>query len=365
MSAITTPIVRPATAARQALNSLARTGIRALGAHRLYLSVILAYAATCLAVGYITGTSQLVTVRFYSSSFVMFISLFLGVLVLGHPFWMMFIVRPKGSITIAICRDFNSRFLQSDRIAGFLVATALTPLFFSSFSSFKRLIPSLVGYSWDPAFMQWDRWLHGGKHAWQLWHSALSTPLVTSVINVTYNVWLFVLFFTFIWQTASTKNPQLRMQFLMSFLFVWMGLGTVLAMALASGGPVYYGRLTGLADPYAPLMKYLYAVNENYPVWSLKVQERLWTTFQTGGTDLGSGISAMPSLHVASSVLFACLGWRTSRAAGIAYTLFAFIIMIGSVHLGWHYAIDGYVSAVAVLAIWWATGWGLRRYSAT
>ncbi len=364
MRAITTTIVRPATGSRQALNSLARAGIRALKLHRVYLAVILAYAAACFATGRLAGTREVVDIKLYGGAFVLLVAVFMVVLVLGHASWMAVFVRPKGSLFAAIGRDFKARFVQADRFAGFLAASALAPLFFSSFGSFKRMIPALVPFSWDPAFMQWDRWLHGGEHAWRLLQPVLGTPVVTSAVNFAYNAWFFVLIFTFIWQAASMRDPRLRMQFLISFLLTWIVLGTVLGTAFASGGPVYYGRLTGLADPYAPLMNYLQTVNEHYPVWSLSVQENLWATYQAGGTDFGSGISAMPSLHVATAVLFACLGWRTSRAAGIAFTAFAFAILIGSVHLGWHYAIDGYVSAVAVLAIWWATGWGLRRASA-
>ena len=361
MRAITSTIVRPATGYRKALNLLAGAAGRALKIHRVYLGVILAYVAACLAVSRLAGTREIVEISFYSGMFTMLIAVFMVVLVLGHASWMAALVRPKGSLFAAIGRDFKTRFLQTERIAGFLAASVLAPLFFSAFGSFKRMIPALVPFNWDPAFMQWDRWLHGGEHAWRLLQPILGTPLVTSAVNFAYNTWFFVLFFTFIWQAASTRDARLRMQFLLSFLLTWIVLGTVLGTAFASGGPVYYGRMTGLADPYAPLMKYLYSVNELYPVWSLSVQEKLWATYQAAGTDFGSGISAMPSLHVATAVLFACLGWRTSRAAGIAYTAFAFVILIGSVHLGWHYAIDGYVSAVAVLAIWWATGWSLRR----
>jgi hypothetical protein len=41
-------------------------------------------------------------------------------------------------------------------------------------------------------------------------------------------------------------------------------------------------------------------------------------------------------------------------------TLFAIVIFIGSIHLGWHYAIDGYASALATAAIWIAVGRLLR-----
>jgi hypothetical protein len=42
--------------------------------------------------------------------------------------------------------------------------------------------------------------------------------------------------------------------------------------------------------------------------------------------------------------------------AGRALAAFAVVIFLGSVMLGWHYAIDGYVGAAGVAAIWWWCG---------
>jgi hypothetical protein len=61
-------------------------------------------------------------------------------------------------------------------------------------------------------------------------------------------------------------------------------------------------------------------------------------------------------MHVGSATLLALFGWRLNRAAGIALTIFAVLIMLGSVHLGWHYAIDGYVAALGTTLIWFITG---------
>ena len=64
----------------------------------------------------------------------------------------------------------------------------------------------------------------------------------------------------------------------------------------------------------------------------------------------------MPSMHNATAVLFALLGWQVSRAHGIALTFFAILIFIGSIHLGWHYAIDSYAGIAIACVTWWVAG---------
>lgn len=363
MSAVSTSIDRSADGLRRSVVEFGVACRQAVREHSLYLAIILFYPLACLAIGWITGTAHVISISFYAGAFILLITAFSVAFVLGHAIWTAVFVRPSDSLFLAIGRDLKDRILTKQRIAGFLVVCAMAPLFFSTFGSFKRMIPLLNPFRWDATLMSWDRWLHFGEHPWRLLQPVLGTPYVTTAINFCYNLWFFVLFFTFIWQAMSCKRPMLRMQFLIGFLLTWIVLGTVLATFLSSAGPVYYGRVTGLADPYSPLMTYLYSVNESFPVWALDVQERLWSTYRAGGVDLGSGISAMPSLHVGTSILFALLGWRIHRWAGIAYTAFAVMIMIGSVHLAWHYALDGYVSLIAMPPIWWLAGFIVRRTS--
>ncbi|WP_119301036.1 phosphatase PAP2 family protein [Dongia deserti] len=79
--------------------------------------------------------------------------------------------------------------------------------------------------------------------------------------------------------------------------------------------------------------------------------------YQQSDTGLGLGISAAPSMHVASTWLIARMlqtyygRWPPSPVAA-----FLGVILIGSVHLGWHYALDGYVSIAAAWAPWRFTG---------
>jgi PAP2 superfamily len=62
-------------------------------------------------------------------------------------------------------------------------------------------------------------------------------------------------------------------------------------------------------------------------------------------------------MHVGTSVVFVCLGFASGQR-WLAWLLSAFagFIMIGSVHLGWHYAIDGYLGAAIALLSWWFSG---------
>jgi membrane-associated phospholipid phosphatase len=66
-------------------------------------------------------------------------------------------------------------------------------------------------------------------------------------------------------------------------------------------------------------------------------------------------------MHVASSVLMAIVAFQFSRLLGMLMSFFAMGIMIGSVLLGWHYAVDGYAGALIAASCWGAAGWLVRR----
>lgn len=261
-----------------------------------------------------------------------------------------------------LCQELR-RHLHRERLMHALPALLLVPLFALSFTTFKAAIPRLHPFDWDARLSAIDIALHGGTAPWAWLQPLLGHPLLTGLLNVAYHFWFLLFYALLYWLILDTRRPLLRMQFLLSFTIAWIVLGSVAALLFSSAGPCYYGHFHA-SDPYAPLMAYLHDSNHSIPVWALKVQDMLWQGYQSGGTVGELGISAMPSMHVATSVLMALVAWPIRRAAGIALAAFTVLIMLGSVHLGWHYALDGYVGAAGAVLIWQAVGLALRRRGA-
>jgi hypothetical protein len=333
---------------------------RSLRAHSLFIAIIATHLAAAYAAPHFVQTTAPFSITLYGDTFAILTAAVLVVLAVAYVVRVMVVLRPD-RLTLHLWHDLGSRYVTVERICSALPVFLLIPVVMATFSYLKSMIPAIAPFSWDPSLAELDRLLHGGYQPWELIQPILGHPFVSFSINLVYNLWFLVLYGVMFWQTFSVADPRLRMRYVLTLAVVWVGLGNLAAAALASGGPVYYGRLAGLPDPFAPLMDYLRAANDIVPIWAVTTQDYVWDVYVQGRFDVGSGISAMPSIHVATSFSFALLGFATSRRLGIAFSIFAALILIGSVHLGWHYAIDGYVSILATWLIWRGLGWLLDR----
>lgn len=337
--------------------------IDGLWRQRLLFAAVALYALCAAVATSLAGVSEHLSVSLYSGAQLMLIGLFVfGTTCIFYPLAVLVLVRPARPVA-HILRGWREHFFTLERVSLALPALILLPLLLSLYTSMKMLIPVFDPYTWDLPLAAFDRWLHGGTDPWQLLQPLLGEPLVTHAINVVYNLWFFIVYGVTLWQVFQTRDLQLRNQYLLSFVLAWALLGTLIASLLASGGPVYYQHFAGGEDPFVPLMAYLYEVNESYPIWALQAQEMLWQAHNDRGVTLGGGISAMPSLHVATALLCALVAWRHSRVLGWAMIAFVVLILLGSVHLGWHYAVDGYASLLLTPLLWWISGLLARRWS--
>jgi hypothetical protein len=84
----------------------------------------------------------------------------------------------------------------------------------------------------------------------------------------------------------------------------------------------------------------------------------MWNLYLVNGRDdkIAGAIAAMPSLHVASACAFYLVARISNRRLGWAFFTFLVLMLLGSIHLGWHYAIDGYAGIAGTIAIWWGCG---------
>ena len=263
-------------------------------------------------------------------------------------------------------------FLRRDRLTLALPIIALWPITLTAFSYLKSVMPLIQPFYLDPALHLWDRALHFGIEPWRLLHPFLGYTWITYAINLIYALWFLAFLAVLILQACATGDRKLRMQYLLTQALAWSLIGNVAATLMSSAGPCYYGLVLGEADPYAPLMAYLHEIPQRLsfdllgrdiqiPFATVILQDMLWQSQVNGDFGLAKGISAAPSMHVASTWIMWRLAWSMGRTARIFGSLFLAIIFIGSIHLGWHYALDGYLAIAGAWALWRLIGWLLDR----
>lgn len=266
--------------------------------------------------------------------------------------WNLLRDRPQRPIVHLWATDFGPGYRS--RLKQLLPVLLAAIIFLPTFSAMKSAIPLFQPYIWDQTFIDLDRQIHG-TDAWRLLQPALGFPVVTFLMSVFYHVWILLIYMGIFFVGFHIDDRDLRLRYFRSFFTIWTVNGIILAIALASVGPCFAIAILG-NHHFADQMAYLHHANAHWPIMSLDVQQQLIQWHSSGSAGLGRGISAMPSMYVSLAFLFFLAVRRISRAMGIAFGLYAVVILMGSVHLGYHYAVDGYLSIVTTALIWLAFG---------
>jgi PAP2 superfamily len=257
----------------------------------------------------------------------------------------------------------RSELLTKEYIATVALTFLVLPLCLSAFSAAKQAIPVLHPFTWDANLSTWGDVLDGGQPLWQRLQPALGKPPITVSLDWFYHrVWAALLMATLVW-TALLRPSRIRRQYLFAFVLLFLVAGNLMALALASAGPAYFDSVAStVRDPYSTLMNYLRSVDASTPLTSVRGEDALWYASRHSVEAFGLGVSAMPSMHVASATLAALLGFALSRRLGVLLSAVALCTFAASVELGWHYTLDGYVGAAAAALVWWLAG-RATRYS--
>jgi PAP2 superfamily len=247
-----------------------------------------------------------------------------------------------------------------ERLVRFLVLAPTVTAFFGAFALWKSSIPRFhPGFVWDAPLERAELWLHRG-YPDRILAPLFGSPSAIFLLDRVYHTWFYFLFAVVIWQAWGRDHRKLR-QFWTSFALLWVVLGIIAATLFASAGPIY-ARLDRGSASYDGLITRLVAAEALGPLYVHLSAWSLWNAARQGGVSLGDGISAFPSLHVGFVTLAALAAWSSHRLLGMAMWGYVLLILIGSIVLGWHYALDGEAAVLATIALWIAVGrWSARK----
>ncbi len=275
---------------------------------------------------------------------------------------------PDGALRpIAVLRDWvNMRWNRDQFISLGWPALAFGTLM-ASFNAFKQMVLAKLDFRYDASFVDMDRLLFFGHEPWEVTHALFSAPWMTVLMDKAYHLW-FVPMSIGVMVCAFLPDTyrQLRNQYVLAYIFVWIGIGSVAAGLMPSAGPCFYNDYVGSSPSYAALLDQLKLAATSAGeagLVALQNQDHLRVAQNSPGLIVGGGISAMPSVHNALAILFAIGVSQINRKIGYAFWAYAALIWIASIHLGWHYAVDGLVALLLTLALWRLAGRIVERFA--
>ncbi len=264
---------------------------------------------------------------------------------------------PAQRLMTALSRNLRTPWL----LAAALGPLVLLPVLCGAFGTLKVLLPHYLPFAHDHLFAELDRALFLGTDPWRVTHAIFGGTTATMVLDEIYTAWLALLPLA-IGGFALVAPRSERARFIFAMILTWALLGVAGAWAGSSAGPIFLDLL-GHPDAahYQGLMRDLAAadaVDKPHGLNALRWRTVLWNAYVERDLSFAMGISAMPSMHNAITMLYALAAFRLNKWLGIAAAVYAVAIFIGSIHLGWHYAVDGIVASGAVILIWL----GVDRY---
>jgi hypothetical protein len=243
--------------------------------------------------------------------------------------WMMShgIDRPTAEVATYVSRNWR-------KLVFVALVILLAGLNMIAFMWVKPLLNYLIPFSADPMLASWDRVLFLGHEPWR----TLSWLNFPGAGLIYHPVWFIVMIASLLIAATAPASPS-KSAVLLNYFVLWSLAGPVIHTLLPAAGPVFYERL-GYGLRFAGL--------DGGPE-ATAVADYLWSIYANQSFGAGSGISAMPSMHVTISswvvIVFQVFARRWLPIALAAWLL----IFLLSISLGWHYALDGVVGTATAI----------------
>jgi hypothetical protein len=252
---------------------------------------------------------------------------------------------------MALRRAVTRRHIQP--FATGLVLLAGTMIFQGAFTSIKTALPLWNGgFPYDGLHAGIDRAVHFGTDPWRYLYATAGNGWVRVLVEWNYNQgWFIFCYATLFFVAVSARASALRTRYFVTYMLVWIVVGNIIAGVALSAGPAFYGAVTGDTGRFGEQLAFL-ASGDGGKHSVAYLQAYLWKLYETGNAGFGSGISAFPSMHVSLVTLNALFIAEAGRHWGYLAFAYMVLVLMSSVYLAWHYAIDGYAAIVLTVAIY-------------
>lgn len=260
----------------------------------------------------------------------------------------------KISLVLNRTEAMTITYFSTPRAADALVFLLCILPFFFSFIVAKSLIPFLHPYHFDPLFSRIDYGLHFEHYPHTLLPQLKHSFFFIQSAEFAYIAWFILLPIANGYAVFFDKIRARRNSYLWASFALWVIGGNILATVFSSVGPVFYGDFFNGPNPYPDILADVTTASSLGSVlWPETVKILLAFDKQHMACNLNA-ISAFPSMHVGASMLSTLYAYSISRKLGIFMALYTAFILMSSIILGMHYAIDGYFIILFIALVWWA-----------
>lgn len=226
---------------------------------------------------------------------------------------------------------------EAPRFYGFAAGVVLVGLQAAVLTWAKVMLPLAIPFWADPMLANLDHALFGqdpwvGLTRLLGWAAPFFDEVYISWAPAKFGTLLILLVLP-----ESRAKSRILVAYFLLFALIVFG-----QYAFSSAGPIFYEQF-GFGNRF-----------QRIPLehWVRTARGYLMHDHFSVGGDPGGGISAWPSFHVAGAFWTAQVWNAWDRRLGIVGFAWFAMILIGSVLLGWHYAVDGIAGVLMAVGAW-------------
>lgn len=213
-----------------------------------------------------------------------------------------------------------------------LVGLAAWYVTYATFRNLKNAVPFVNDHLWDSTFARIDSWLFLGHDPAATLHSLFGTSAITAeFFSFIYVAWIVLIPVSLAWALVFTRHRAAAAWFVTAIAVDW-AIGAAVYFALPTLGPIYSDTATFAGLPHTMVTDLELSL----------LNGRIEVLADPVGSHSLQSIAAFASLHVGLMVTMCLIVQLASRRRAYKVTAWVFLALtaLGTVYLGWHFAVD-------------------------